>query len=307
MSLQNSISPGYNEDRRVRGSSIKVEESQMQNFSYELLEQNLPKIRTILNLDNEIFSELPNKLLVVPFDIINKTKYQYFSYIGDSVLELIIRKVLFDRREKLALDLSVKLEQYLISSHNLHELLKLKEIHGLICPNNNFNSKMTHRIFRSIIGVIFHYLNDIKQDIAVLSKISDWLFETFPTLHNIDNLLVSEVNDTPSGNRVILSDKPKFDRQFKSIQLPLLSKKYEKFHKYITSNALTYKFKLISKVDCIGAFYIGPNNKSLDIPIVCIKSSNIEALRIDMMDEIYNLLSDNLLKDKCLNISKDIY
>jgi dsRNA-specific ribonuclease len=170
------------------------------------LREKIRELRYLLDLNEVPFSNIPDEfftLLFPSYNISEKTKeyleshgfadYQKLEWLGDSVLELIMRSYMFQYRNSFRLGQLNDLKQKIVSNYGLHCLLNQYEICRL---SDNEEVKQCADILESIIGILYYSL--IQQDIDPVFPIMNWFVDTFNIEEIITDLMKNEKSDTES-------------------------------------------------------------------------------------------------------------
>lgn len=151
------------------------------------LEEKIEELRYLLDLNESPFDDIPDEFftLVFPTEAINQdTKdflidhgvpdYQKLEWLGDSVLELIMRTYMFKYRRDLKLGDLNSIKQQFVSNQGLHELLAQYSICTL---TDNHDVKQCADVLETIIGIIYYWLAYQGQD--PILPLMNWFLDTF--------------------------------------------------------------------------------------------------------------------------------
>lgn len=200
-------------------------------ISKDKLDYDIMIIKNKLNLNTDIWRSLPNDLLISAFLAENSISllpdhyyrqftifknlkdYQIYEFYGDAILELIITKLLFNRQELIGYSngypgLYTTMRSEIVRNSNLYSLMIEKNLckYILTLSDNNINYKPCADIFESIIGVLFHYLDNILKRKDAFNIIYEWAIDTWK-INDIVDCMIRESSTTehPHKRRIVTS------------------------------------------------------------------------------------------------------
>lgn len=172
------------------------------------LEKKIQEIRYLLDLNEPPFDDIPDEFftLIFPHDSVNQcTKdylidhnlpnYQKLEWLGDSVLELVMRTYLFQYRRNLRVGDLNDIKQKFVSNKGLYELLDKYSICEITSSDD---VKECADILETIIGIIYYWLLQTGEDPIV--AIMNWFLDTFELDEIIDEMVsesIRKVKNSP--------------------------------------------------------------------------------------------------------------
>lgn len=155
------------------------------------------KIRENVGLIKGSLSKIPDELLILAFTppgkeetlgswesiVIEKYNFKnsdYFEWLGDAVLELIVTDMIFEvrRTTRMAVGLRTahEVRQQIVSNESIICMMRQKELFSFI-PGWQDNTKRIADAFEALLGAVYFYFTRIEPFNFIIREMIDWLME----------------------------------------------------------------------------------------------------------------------------------
>ena len=178
------------------------------------IKRELVDIRKILNLEDAIWQNLPDHLLllaflpaegynILPYQYIKLleessyvTSYEIYEFYGDAILQLIISKYLFDNTKIMYKSngkpgIYSKYRMAIVNNINLYCMMNKKGLCQKIISQYTMTYKKCADVFEAILGILYYYLDTILERDDAFTIIYNWTIETWNIKQIVSNLLNS--------------------------------------------------------------------------------------------------------------------
>lgn len=139
------------------------------------------------------YSLIPRDILLEMKDKYNTTDYERFEFFGDRVLDMIVSQWLLNKNWKYGTPrLYSNLKAEIVKNVSLKCYMMTKNLCNKII-GFNVPEKACADMFEAIIGVLYYYLTQIKEESYIsFFYIEEWLIETFELEKRLDNVLIGK-------------------------------------------------------------------------------------------------------------------
>jgi len=185
---------------------IKLEQARLEfeqlnlgpEFQAKLTKFRADALREILNLDNGIWKEMPDELILAPFIHENsvipatlrktlKDEYkikdnQTLEFLGDAVIQLISTEAIMNipgTNQKIG----TELRSSFVKNRSLECYMRSKDVLGNdLCAEiypPTINEKACADTFEAIVGVLYYWLYSIRETEYTYDLVRDWFYATW--------------------------------------------------------------------------------------------------------------------------------